>query len=152
MHHHIFQTERWNTFAKISLGTGSSNNAQKLSLTTLHAWSQSSRFFSSGYLKERIFANNPQNLDALKTNIWRGVRNILADMIAGVIVNFNVGIATVIQQRGGWIENMISYWNLTALKVYNFGRICKDKMVILMEQFGEKKLEISSLHQNGDDK
>lgn len=66
-------------------------------------------FFLWGYLKGRIYANNPQTLDALTTNIRREVRNMPADMIARVIVNFNVRVAAVIQQRGAWIEHIIKY-------------------------------------------
>ena len=66
-------------------------------------------FFLWGYLKERIYANNSQTLDALKTNIRRVVRNIPADMIARVIANFNVSVAAVILQRGAWIEHIINY-------------------------------------------
>ena len=66
-------------------------------------------FFLWGYLKGRIYANNPQTLEALKTNIRREVRNIPADMIARVIANFDVRVAAVIQQRGAWIVHIITY-------------------------------------------
>ena len=66
-------------------------------------------YFLWGYLKERIYANNPQTLAALKDNIRREIRNIPADMIGRVITNFNVRVAAVIQQRGAWIEHIINY-------------------------------------------
>ena len=89
-------------------------------------------FFPWGYLMEKLYANNTQILDALKTNIQREVRNILVDITVMVIACFNVWVAAVIQKWGAWIEHMINYWHLTALNISNFFGICKDKMVILM--------------------
>ena len=89
-------------------------------------------FFPWGYLMEKLYANNTQILDALKTNIQREVRNILVDITVIVIACFNVWVAAVIQKWGAWIEHMINYWHLTALNISNFFGICKDKMVILM--------------------
>ena len=39
---------------------------------------------------EKLYANNTQILDALKTNIQREVRNILVDITVIVIACFNV--------------------------------------------------------------
>jgi hypothetical protein len=55
-------------------------------------------YFLWGYLKEKVYANNPQTLAELKENIRREIRNIPRDMIARVIANFNVRVANVIQQ------------------------------------------------------
>lgn len=66
-------------------------------------------YFLWGYLKERIYDNNPQTLAALKGNIRREIRRIPADMIGRVIENFNVRVGAVIGQRGAWIEHIINY-------------------------------------------
>ena len=66
-------------------------------------------YFLWGYLKERIYQNNPQTLTALKDNIRREIRMIPADMIGRVIDNFNARVGAVIRQRGAWIEHVINY-------------------------------------------
>jgi hypothetical protein len=50
-------------------------------------------YFLWGYLKEKVYANNPQTLAVLKENIRREIRNIPRDMIVRVIANFNVRVA-----------------------------------------------------------
>ena len=66
-------------------------------------------YFFWGYLKERVYANNPQTIEALKANIRQEIRRIPLDMCDRVIRNFNVRVATVIQRRGAWIEHVINY-------------------------------------------
>ena len=66
-------------------------------------------FFLWGYLKGKVYENNPQTTEALKTNIRREIRRIPQEMCARVIQNFNVRVATVIQRRGAWIEHVINY-------------------------------------------
>ena len=85
-------------------------------------------FFLWRYLTERIHAKNPQFLQALKINTRGEVRNIPTAMIARVTANFNVWVTAVIQQRRALTVHIINYWNFP-----QFCRICKDKMVILVE-------------------
>ena len=66
-------------------------------------------FFLWGYLKERIYDNNPKTLVDLKDNIRREIRCIPADMIGRVINNFNVRVAAIVHQRCTWIEHIINY-------------------------------------------
>ena len=66
-------------------------------------------YFLWGYLKERVYANNPQTIETLKANIRQEIRRIPLDMCDRVIRNFNVPVATVIQRRGAWIEHVINY-------------------------------------------
>lgn len=66
-------------------------------------------YFLWGYLKDRVYANNPQTIDALKNNIRTEIRRIPHDMLDRVITNFNVRVATVIQRQGAWIEHIINY-------------------------------------------
>ena len=66
-------------------------------------------YFLWGYLKERVYANNPQTIEGLKANILQEIRRIPLDMCDRVIRNFNVRVATVIQRRGAWIENINNY-------------------------------------------
>ena len=66
-------------------------------------------YFLWGYLKERVYANNPQTIEALKANILQEIRRIPLDMCDRVIRNFNVRVATVIQRRGAWIEHINNY-------------------------------------------
>ena len=66
-------------------------------------------FFLWGHLKERVYHNYPQTIDALKENISCEIRRIPCEMLDRVINNFNVRVATVIQRRGAWIEHVINY-------------------------------------------
>ena len=66
-------------------------------------------YFLWRYPKERVYDNNPQTLADLKGNIRRDIRCIPADIIGGVIDNFNVRLAAVIHQGWAWIEHIINY-------------------------------------------
>ena len=57
-------------------------------------------YFLWGYLKGRVYENNPQTTEVLKDNIRREVRRIPQEMFNRVVDNFNVRVAAVIQRRG----------------------------------------------------
>ena len=63
-------------------------------------------FVLLGYLKEKIYNNNPQTLAALKDSIRREIKRIPAEIIGPVIKNFNVRVAAIIRQRGTCIEHI----------------------------------------------
>ena len=65
--------------------------------------------FFWGYLKERIYHNNPKTLADLKDNIKSEIMKIPVDMIERVIDNFNTRVGAVIRQEGVWIEHIINY-------------------------------------------
>ena len=66
-------------------------------------------YFLWGYLKERVYANNPQAIEYLKANIRQEILRIPSDMCDHDVRNFNVRVATVIQRRGVWIKHVINY-------------------------------------------
>ena len=66
-------------------------------------------YFLWGYLKDRVYQDNPPTIERLKENIKREIRRIPGEMLERVIDNFNVRVAAVIQQRGAWIEHVINY-------------------------------------------
>ena len=67
-------------------------------------------YFLWGYLKERVYQDNPNTIDRLKENTIREIRRIIPnDMLDRAINNFNVRVAGVIQQRGARIEHVINY-------------------------------------------
>ena len=66
-------------------------------------------YFLWGYLKERVYYNNPQTIEALKTNICQEIRRIPLEMCGYVSTNFNVRVAAVLHRRGAWIEHGINY-------------------------------------------
>ena len=66
-------------------------------------------YFLWGYLKERVYQDNPDTIERLKENIRREIRRIPRDMLERVMNNFNVRVAAVIRQRGAWIEHVINY-------------------------------------------
>ena len=49
-------------------------------------------YFLWGYLKERVYCNNPQTIEVLKTNICQEIRRIPLEMCGNVITNFNVRV------------------------------------------------------------
>ena len=57
-------------------------------------------YFFCGYLKERIYNNNPKILADLKNNIKSEIIKIPVDMIERVIDNFNTLVGAVIRQHG----------------------------------------------------
>ena len=61
-------------------------------------------YFLWGYLKERVYEDNPDTIERLKENIKREIRRIPNDVLDRAMDNFNVRVANVIQQRGAWIE------------------------------------------------
>ena len=67
------------------------------------------KYYLWGYLKDRVYSNNPQTIEALKENIRREIRRIPREMLDRVITNFNVRVGAVIQRRGSWIEHIINY-------------------------------------------
>ena len=66
-------------------------------------------YFLFGYLKERIYNNNPKPLADLKDNIKSEIMKISNDMIKRVIDNFNIRVRAVFRQHGAWIEHIINY-------------------------------------------
>ena len=66
-------------------------------------------YFLWGYLKDRVYENNPQTTEVLKDNIRREIRWIPQEMLSRVVDNFNVRVAAVIQRRGAWIKHIINY-------------------------------------------
>ena len=96
--------------------------------------------FLWGYLKERVYDNNLQTIDALKENIRREIRRIPREMLDRVINNFNVRVATVIQTRGAWIEYVINYWTTLRNCVVRKEKQCHTKLSCLCEMFQVEKL------------
>ena len=64
-------------------------------------------YFLWGYLKNRVYADNPRRCEELKQNrpIRREIRRIPEDMLTRFVYNFSVCVPAVIQQRGAWIEH-----------------------------------------------
>lgn len=64
-------------------------------------------FFLFGYLKSRVYANNPQTLQQLKDNIRRAIAEISPDMCRKVIENFQKRIQWCKKARGGHMADII---------------------------------------------
>ena len=63
-------------------------------------------FFLWGYLKSKVYANNPTTLKELKNNIEREIANISADMCERVIENWIQRIDRCRRARGGHINDV----------------------------------------------
>ena len=105
----IVQKDLWNTYADIFLVIDSFQDAliypgHHILLILTHLTT-----FSGGYLKERIYNNNPKTLADLKDNIKSEIMKIPVDMIERVIDNFNTRVGAVNRKQGAWIEHIINY-------------------------------------------
>ena len=64
-------------------------------------------YFLRGYLKDRVFGNNPQSREDI---IRKEVRRIAQEMLNGVVDNFIVPVAAVLSyKRGALNEHSIDY-------------------------------------------
>ena len=54
-------------------------------------------YFLWGYLKERIYQDNPDAIERLTRNIGREIRKISIDMLERVVTFLNIRVAAVIQ-------------------------------------------------------
>lgn len=61
-------------------------------------------YFLWGYLKDRVYANNPQNFEELENNIWDEIDKIPPEMIIRVINEFPKRLECVLEQNGGHFE------------------------------------------------
>ena len=58
-------------------------------------------------------------------------------MLARVIANFNVRVANVIQQRGAWIEHILTYYNLPEKDLDKVIEIWLYQLPIYYKQIGK---------------
>ena len=61
-------------------------------------------FFLWGYLKARVYKPLPKNLEDLKENIEREIKNIPKDMLKSTFLNFKKRCELVLSADGGHIE------------------------------------------------
>lgn len=64
-------------------------------------------FFLWGYLKDRVYTDNPQTLAQLKRNIRRVIGEIPAEMFQNVVGNMARRLASVVESRGGHLNQII---------------------------------------------
>lgn len=64
-------------------------------------------FFLWGYAKDRVYANNPLTIDALKDNIRQVMAEILPEMCQKVIQNYLKRIESCRESRGGHLNDII---------------------------------------------
>lgn len=64
-------------------------------------------FFLWGYAKDRVYANNPQTLDELKTNIRNVMAEIPPEMCRKVIENYLKRIKACKKSRGGHLNDIL---------------------------------------------
>lgn len=64
-------------------------------------------FFLWGYLKSKVYTNEPQNLADLMHNICKEMKEIPEDMLKKTIQNFKNRLALVKKAHGGHIENFL---------------------------------------------
>ena len=62
-------------------------------------------FFLWGYLKQKVYSPMPQNLDDLKANIEREIKNISSDVLYSTFLNFEKRLKLVIESEGDHIED-----------------------------------------------
>ena len=86
---------------------------QIISFKTPHIWAPHSPdlnppdFYLWGYLKDRVYANRPLELDDLKNAIERETAAIPIDQCVRVIDNFARRTQACLEQAGGHLEHII---------------------------------------------
>lgn len=64
-------------------------------------------FFLWGYAKDQVYANNPKNLEQLKTNLREVMAEILPQMCRNIIGNFLRRIEACKRFRGGHLNDVL---------------------------------------------
>ena len=64
-------------------------------------------FFLWGYLKERVYRNNPKPLEELKENIQNEIRSIPAPMLSQVMKNIKIRMKECEARKGGHLQDII---------------------------------------------
>ena len=64
-------------------------------------------FFLWGYLKDRIYVNNPKTLPQLKKNITDVIKGIQKPVLKSVMQNFALRLKNVVDRKGAHIEHVL---------------------------------------------
>ncbi|KZC03798.1 hypothetical protein WN55_04255 [Dufourea novaeangliae] len=64
-------------------------------------------YFLWGYVKDQVYADNPQSIEALKTNIRRVIGEIEPQLCKNVIENFDKRIDVCKHGRGGHFSDIL---------------------------------------------
>ncbi|CAH0550852.1 unnamed protein product [Brassicogethes aeneus] len=64
-------------------------------------------YFLWGYVKDKVYADNPLTIEALKANIERAIREIEPQLCQNVITNFNKRIDVCRRTGGGHLNDII---------------------------------------------
>lgn len=64
-------------------------------------------FFLWGYVKSKVYANNPRTIEDLKTNIRNVIREIPVQMCENVMLNWTIRMRYCQQSRGGHLTDII---------------------------------------------
>ena len=64
-------------------------------------------YFLLGHLKDKVYANNPATIDALKDNVRREIAAIGPNVCRTVISNFTKRVDICRRARGGHMEDII---------------------------------------------
>ncbi|KZC12785.1 hypothetical protein WN55_04308, partial [Dufourea novaeangliae] len=64
-------------------------------------------YFSWGYVKDQVYANNPQSIEVLKTNIRRVIGEIKPQLWKNVIENFDKRIDVYKRGPGGHLSDTL---------------------------------------------
>ena len=66
-------------------------------------------YFLWGYLKDRVYKNNPRTIKDLKNNIRKEIRQISPETLGRVMANFARRLNNVFETRGKWFEYALNY-------------------------------------------
>jgi len=84
-------------------------------------------FYLRGYLKYRVYGNNPQTIPELKAAITAEIRALQREECGRVIENFARRIQMFLQRRGANLEHI--FWapvkqRVFVVQTWNFGDVC----------------------------
>jgi len=119
------QTNHWHGYSSVSLTDWSAAGVTR-SGRRIHR-TRHPRFLYVGYLKDRVYGNNPQTLPDLKAAITAAIRAIPREECGRVIENFARQTQMCLQRRGAHLEHI--FWvpvkqRVFVVQTWNFKDVC----------------------------
>ena len=120
------QTNHWHGYSSVSPTKWSAAGVTRSGRSIHRTWTLSD-FYMWGYLKDRVYGNNPQTIPDLKAAITAAIRANPREKCGRVIENFARRIQMCLQRRGAHLEHI--FWapvkqRVFVVQTWNFGDVC----------------------------
>jgi len=123
---HTPQTNHWHVYSSVSLTDWSAAGVTRSGRRIHWTWTPPD-FYLWGYLKDRVYGNDPQTILDLKAAITAAIRAIPREECRRVIKNFARWIQMCLQHREAHLEHI--FWapvkqRVFVVQTWNFGWVC----------------------------